>query len=142
MRALIFVLLTASAFASIAAEPLDDAQVVDSYQEVSAPGETLDSFMVRIAPKAVRYTNATGHRVCGSVIERSEGGYQVELRLSAKTHSCQLPADTTVYFATRTWGKGTFSESEREIPGYMATRNLLYHQSGKRERKVGKLGFW
>jgi len=112
------------------------------YTEVSTPQETMDDFVLRVAPRAVTYTNEHGHQVCGAVVRRADGLYQIDMGTSSHGLRCEVPKETEVYFVTHIWSKGTFSDSEREIPGYMATRNTLYHQQGKRERKVGKLGFW
>lgn len=112
------------------------------YQERSLAGETTDNFILRIAPRAVSYTNRTGHQVCGAVVQNPDGQYTIEMRTIGQGYRCEIPADTQLYFVTHIWSAGTFSRAEREVPGYMATRNSLYHQDGRNERKVGTLRLW
>lgn len=112
------------------------------YDERSLAGETADNFILRIAPRAVSYTNRTGHQVCGAVEQNPDGQYTIEMRTIGQGYRCEIPADTQLYFVTHIWSSGTFSRAERELPGYMATRNSLYHQDGRSERKVGTLRLW
>ncbi|WP_367346436.1 hypothetical protein [Stenotrophomonas bentonitica] len=112
------------------------------YQEHSRAGETADTFILRIAPRAVSYTNRTGHQVCGAVVQNPDGRYTIEMRTIGQGYRCEIPAEAQLYFVTHIWSAGTFSRAEREVPGYMATRNSLYHQDGRSERKVGTLRLW
>lgn len=112
------------------------------YQERSIPGESMDDFVLRVAPRAVSYTNRTSHQVCGAIVKTTDGLLQIDMHTTGNGYRCEVPSETDVYFVTHVWSRGTFSRSEREIPGYMATRNTLYFQSGGNERKVGSLGFW
>lgn len=112
------------------------------YEERSLAGESTDEFLLRVAPRAVSYTNRTGHQVCGAVVQNPDGLYTIEMRTIGQGYRCEIPADTQLYFVTHIWSSGTFSRAEREVPGYMATRNSLYHQDGRSERKVGTLRLW
>lgn len=109
------------------------------YTEVSHPGETMDSFMVRISARANAHTKTTGHEVCGAI--RADGdSMKIEMTSSGRNDECELPSDTEVYFHTHpiNQGKG-FSAGDYVRPGYLSTLAGVKFQDGKvkRPRKVG-----
>lgn len=69
MRAvLITTILALSAAAAAAADTgVIHGRTVDLYQEESNPGESLDAFVVRIAPRAVQASKEARATVCGQV---------------------------------------------------------------------------
>lgn len=142
MRVLIFTAALAAAFVSGPAFGQADQASTFLYEEISAPGESMDAFTLRIAPQALKQTNKSGHQVCGAIETSEDGQFRIRISTTKSGISCQIPGSATVYFTTHTWSNETFSKGEREIPGYLAVKNTLYYQDGMRERKVGTLGLW
>ncbi|HHA2975135.1 TPA: hypothetical protein ACOFD8_002501 [Stenotrophomonas maltophilia] len=136
--ALVAGLLFASAEAAASSSP----NPTFLYEEVSAPGESMDAFTLRIAPRALKHTNKSGHQVCGAIESPQNGQFRIKISTIRSGTSCQVPSSAAVYFTTHTWSNETFSQGEREIPGYLAVKNSLYYQNGMQERKVGTLGLW
>lgn len=108
------------------------------YTEVSQPGETMDEFVVRIAPKANEYTKASGHEVCAA-IRTDDGRYRIEMATSGRNDECVLPGDTEIYLHTHPINQGMgFSAGDYVLPGYLSTQAGVKFQDGKikRPRKV------
>lgn len=108
------------------------------YTEVSKPGETMDAFVLRIAPKANAYTKGSGHEVCAAIRE-SDGIYWAKIGTSGRNDECWLPADTEVYLHTHPINQGMgFSAGDYVRPGYLITQVGVKFQDGKvkRPRKV------
>lgn len=108
------------------------------YTEVSQPGETMDAFVLRVAPKANSYTKASGHEVCAAIRE-VDGSYSAEVSTSSRNDECALPGDTKVYFHTHPNNQGMgFSHGDYVRPGYLITQIGVKYQDGvnKRPRKV------
>lgn len=108
------------------------------YTETSVAGETMDAFVLRIAPKANAYTKASGHEVCAAIRE-VEGVYSAEVGTSGRNDECWLPGDTEVYLHTHPINQGMgFSAGDYVRPGYLITQAGVKYQDGvnKRPRKV------
>jgi len=108
------------------------------YSESSLPGETMDSFVVRISPRANEYTKKSGHEVCAA-IRNNGSGYSVEVTTSSRNDECMLPADTEVYLHTHPINQGMgFSRGDYVRPGYLITEVGIKYQDGvnRRPRKV------
>ena len=79
--------------------PWAHAQTVDDlYTETSMQGETLDAFVLRIAPRAAAYTDETNTEVCGHFQQSEEGMFGIHV---CTTH---LPLDCQIWVQeTPTW---------------------------------------
>lgn len=108
------------------------------YTETSHAGETMDAFVLRIAPKANAYTKDSGHEVCAAI--RTDGErYRIEVGTSSRNDECELPGDTEVYLHTHPINQGMgFSAGDYVRPGYLITQVGVKYQDGvnKRPRKV------
>lgn len=47
------------------------------FEAVSEPGEALDAFMLRVAPRLRAYSDATGYEACGVIARNDQGQYGV-----------------------------------------------------------------
>ena len=93
--------------------------------EVSAPGETLDAFVVRIAPVLRAYTRATGYEACG--VLASDGERFAVVVGSNLSHAACGTSDTFVpsgfspvgqtLHSHRTGGTYRANESDRTLMG-------------------------
>ncbi|MGV7193707.1 hypothetical protein [Xanthomonas axonopodis] len=123
----------------IAALPATGAQrMTHLTTETSAPGETMDAFVLRLAPKLNELTAQLRAEVCGTI--RSEAGsYVVEVRTYHDLYSCYIERDGLPYVHTHPsllrdcW---TFSKQDWERPGYLVTEIGVRYQDTKRSRKV------
>ena len=126
MKYLVAALMIASAGPAGASEYL--------YTEVSNPGETMDAFVTRIAPKALEHTWKHNAEVCGP-IRQTEQGYEVRISTDGRRDECSLPGDTVVYVHTHPRGIGFgFSPSDYVRPGYLITERAVKYQNYLGER--------
>ena len=134
MRAIILTLLL------ILSAPLAASQPVVAY--TSEPGETLDTFVLRIAPNAlvVSMSIPVSGEICGE-FRNSDGGYVIEMYTIRHPTACSYDRKrdhdyTGLTFHTHVWfgGKPTsprFSQEDYDHPGYMAQGNVVMFQNGR-----------
>ena len=143
MRAVLITTLLAVAAAGSAAASdtgVIHGRTVGLYREQSKPGESLDDFVVRIAPRAVQASKEARATVCGQV----EGGgpYLVKVKTDGYTSSCDLPATALPYVLVNGTAvdkrENHFSQVNWQRAGYLVTPWSVKHQDGqqKRPRKV------
>ncbi|ATS57560.1 exported hypothetical protein [Xanthomonas citri pv. fuscans] len=106
--------------------------------ETSDPGETMDAFVLRLAPKLNKMTRQLRAEVCGT-IRTEDGRYVVDVRTYHDFYSCYVERDGLPYIHTHPsllrdcW---TFSLGDWKRPGYLVTEIGVRYQDTKRSRKV------
>lgn len=101
----------------------------------SAPGESLDSFALRISPWAVNWTGNKGAELCGE-FRKVGDRYAIELQTIRSAFACDYakttaPDFTGQSFHTHTKKNGfAFSAGDFGHPGYMAKGYRVTHHSG------------
>ncbi|WP_329767296.1 hypothetical protein [Stenotrophomonas maltophilia] len=110
------------------------------YVERSTPGESMDAFILRIAPEALSKSERQGAEVCG-VIAEGPAGYSIRLS-SGTARTCEMdfadieqgyrPTDQTfhthIYSAM---GHSEFTRADYAVKGYLAQAWKLLHQDGR-----------
>lgn len=143
MRAvLITTLLAISAAGSAAAGDTGviHGRTVDLYQDESNPGETLDDFVVRVAPRALQASTDARATVCGQI--EGSGPYLVRIKTDGYTSTCDLPTTALPYVLVNGTAvdkrEDHFSQVNWQRAGYLVTPWSVKHQDGqqKRPRKV------
>lgn len=112
------------------------------YTEVSQSGETMDEFMVRIAPKAVEYTLKNSLEVCG-MIEKDGNEMKLNIFTDHKNNSCTIPVPSNsagITFHTHpSRNSFKFHGKDFNVKGYLGTARGVRYQEGKgTERFVGR----
>lgn len=138
MRAvLITTVLVLAAVGGAAAAP-----ATQGYQEISAPGETMDQFVVRISSHAVARTEQARVMQCG-VVGQAGVQYSIHLRTDGTWQSCQIDLSDTVdgfestgvTFRTATNDQGSkqgFTDEDFKRPrGYIAYGKVVRYQEGR-----------
>ncbi len=143
MRAVLITTILALATAGSAAandSGVIHGRTVDLYQEQSNAGESLDSFVVRIAPRAVQASKAARATVCGQV--EGNGPYLVKVKTDGYTSTCDLPKTELPYVLVNGTAvdkrENHFSQVNWQRAGYLVTPWSVKHQDGvsKRPRNV------
>ncbi|WP_426805403.1 hypothetical protein [Stenotrophomonas sp. SrG] len=116
------------------------ARTVDLYQEQSNPGESLDAFVVRIAPRAVEASKTARATVCGQL--EGSGPYLVKVKTDGFLSTCDLPKTAQPYVLVNGTAvdvrENYFSQVNWQRPGYLVTPWSVKYQDGwqKRPRTV------
>ena len=118
------------------------ASAAQLYTEESHIGESLDTFVLRIAPRAVLKTKIHSAELCGAI--RMEGArYVLTLHSNLDRNECRIPqseyADAVSIFHTHVpvSGNNNFGPGDYSHPGYLAVGGRVLHQSGRgTERRV------
>jgi len=144
MRAVFITTLFAIAGASTAAA----APATHVYEEVSALGETMDQFVVRISARAVATTEQSRVMHCG-VIGQAGDRYSIRIGTSGTWQSCLIDLSSTangfqstgVTFRTATNDldskRGFTGEDFQRPRGYIAFGDVVRYQEGRtRDRPV------
>ena len=143
MRAVLITTILALATAGSAAandSGVIHGRTVDLYQEQSNAGESLDSFVVRIAPRAVQASKEARATVCGQV--EGNGPYLVKVKTDGYTSTCDLPKTELPYVLVNGTAvdkrENHFSQVNWQRAGYLVTPWSVKHQDGvsKRPRNV------
>ena len=117
MKIVAAILLTAVAFGASAETKL--------YTENSRPGETMDEFIVRIAPRALRFTERSSFEVCGPIV-KTDTGYSLTLYTSSNMTRCQYPKTSDIGFHTHpSRAYPTFYGGDYHVEGYMAHQKVI-----------------
>ncbi len=115
-------------------------RTVDLYEEESNPGESLDAFVARIAPRAVQASQEARATVCGQV--EGVGPYRVKVKTDGYTSTCDLPKTGLPYVLVNGTAvdkrENHFSQVNWQRAGYLVTPWSVKHQNGvvKRPRTV------
>jgi hypothetical protein len=117
------------------------------YTEVSQPGETMDAFVVRIAPRAISVTREMRVEICGSLAS-SEFSHSIRMVTShTRSHCNLLLSDTESAYnpSGRTFHTHTddedshrgFSPQDFNRPnGYVAYGKVVRYQEGKTKDRL------
>ncbi|MCJ8005673.1 hypothetical protein [Staphylococcus aureus] len=112
------------------------------YEEISAPGESMDAFVSRISPKAIEVTEARRVSICGAIGQANDR-FSIRLGTSNTWKSCDIDltdtvagyASTGVTFHTTTGDEGSqrgFSAENFKRPrGYVAFGKHVRYQEGR-----------
>lgn len=115
-------------------------QTVDLYQEESTPGESLDAFVVRVAPRAIEASKTARAAVCGQI--EGSGPFVVRVKTDGYMGACDLPKTQQPYVLVNGTAvdarENHFSLENWKRPGYLITPWSVKHQDGvsKRPRNV------
>lgn len=111
-------------------------RTVDLYQEQSNPGESLDAFVVRIAPRAVEASKSARATVCGQV--EGSGPYLVKVKTDGFLSTCDLPETGLPYVLVNGTAvdvrEDHFSQVNWQRAGYLVTPWSVKHQDGRQKR--------
>lgn len=112
-------------------------RTVDLYSEESAPGEGMDDFVVRIAPRALSASMTARATVCGQV-QPAEDRYTLQIKTDGYVSECPLISSPHPYVLVN--GTATsasedhFSQRNWQRPGYLVTPWSVKHQDGVNKR--------
>ncbi|MCC8670478.1 hypothetical protein LN461_14160 [Xanthomonas arboricola] len=115
-----------------------DPRVTQLSVELSQPGETMDAFILRIAPRLNKFTADLRAEVCGT-IRTEQGRHAVVIRTYHDRYSCFVERDGLPYVHTHPsllkdcW---TFSLEDWKRRGYLVTEIGVRYQDTRRSRKV------
>jgi len=109
------------------------------YTEVSQPGETMDEFAIRIAPRAMAETTQRDAEVCVSIETHPDGLMRIAVQTDGKPLSCTVPAGGQTFHTHTRLGGPRWSSADYKAPGYLAWDQRVFHQQGPRQtRMVGR----
>lgn len=138
MRAVLIttILALAAGTAAAADTGVIHGRTVTLYQEQSNPGETLDAFVLRIAPRAVEASKSARATVCGQI--DGTGPYVIAVKTDGFLSSCDLPKTTLPYVLVNGTAadvrENHFSQVNWQRDGYLVTPWSVKHQDGKQKR--------
>lgn len=112
------------------------------FTETSQPGESMDDFVVRVAPQAVAYTMKHNVEVCG-MIAKDGDKLVLEVGTQGVNNGCSIsvPANSTgMTFHTHPSPIAfKFHDKDFAVPGYLGTvRGVRFQQGVGTERFVGR----
>ncbi|KOQ76406.1 hypothetical protein ABW45_11625 [Stenotrophomonas maltophilia] len=138
MRVPLITTIAASLITACSTSPgVIHGRTVDLHQEASIAGESLDAFVVRIAPRALEASQTARATVCGQV-EENAGQYTVQLKTDGYVSDCALPKTDRPYLLVN--GTATdarenhFSQVNWQRPGYLITPWSVKYQDGANKR--------
>ncbi|MGW8174615.1 MAG: hypothetical protein ACWGHP_04600 [Stenotrophomonas sp.] len=140
MRVLLTAAISAAIITACSTAPgVIHGRTVDLHRESSSAGESLDAFVVRIAPQALKASKGARATVCGQ-IEEDAGGFSVQLKTDGYVSDCGLPKTGKPYLlvnGTATDAReGHFSLANRDRPGYLVTPWVVKYQDNTGVRTV------
>ena len=105
--------------------------------EASTSGESLDNFVIRIAPKALEVSKAARATICGQ-IDGEEGHYTIQMKTDGYISDCSLPKSGRPYVLVNGMAtearEGHFSQENWKRPGYLVTPWTVKYQDGSSKR--------
>ncbi len=140
MRVLLTTTIAAALITACSTAPgVIHGRTVDLQREASAAGESLDAFVVRIAPQALEASKTARATVCGQ-IDEDAGVFTVQLKTDGYVSDCGLPKTAKPYLLVN--GTATdarenhFSLANRDRSGYLVTPWAVKFQDQSGIRKV------
>jgi len=124
--------------ALLAASPLYAGSSSVIYTEESQPGELMDDFVVRIAPRMANRTKITGYEFCG-VIETNSERMRIEVYTSRSSTECRLHNVSTDAITVHTHPIHMalyFGEGDYQTSGYLIRGRTVLHQKGQGTERV------
>lgn len=133
-------LALAALLATLAVLP-QPAQARPLYTELALPGETMDEFIVRIAPRARAYTMEHGVEICGAIGTRDNGTMTVLVGTDDHPMVCKIRRVDGKYsgyvFHTHTHrGSEYWTNEDLRTPGYLVTPQKLMWQNKNKMRRL------
>ena len=115
------------------------SRTVELHQETANDGETLDAFVVRIAPRALQASKTARATVCGQV-EQVAGRHTIQLKTDGYVSDCGLPQSGLPYLLVNGTAvdarENHFSLANRDRPGYLVTPWSVKYQDATGVRTV------
>lgn len=138
MRVLLTIAISTAMIAACSTSPgVIHGRTVALHQESSTQGESLDAFVVRIAPQALEASRTARATVCGQ-IEEDAGRFTVQLKTDGYVSDCGLPKTARPYVlvnGTATEARENhFSQVNWQRPGYLVTPWSVKYQDGASKR--------
>lgn len=123
----------------LASSGLSAAQL---YTENSKQGESVDDFMVRVAPRAVAYTLVHNVEVCG-MIYKTDNTYAISIGTENSNNACSMPVPAgSIGLTFHTHPSPIafkFHDKDFSVPGYLGTVCGVRFQNGVgTEKFVGR----
>lgn len=122
-----------------------DGEPKPLYVEVSQPGESMDQFAERIAPRARDTTAEYGHEICGSFQTRGEQ-FRIQFSTSGSYWGCAIdfvafedwkPTRLTMHTHTDGGGQGfSAQDNAHKLQGYVVSARAMTKRIGNRERTI------
>jgi len=138
MRVLLTTTIAAALITACSTAPgVIHGRTVDLHREASAAGESLDAFVVRIAPQALEASKTARATVCGQ-IDEDAGVFTVQLKTDGYVSDCGLPKTAKPYLLVN--GTATdarenhFSQVNWQRAGYLITPWSVKYQDGASKR--------
>lgn len=113
--------------------------------EVSAAGEDLDAFALRIAPRARQVTTELGAEICGAFQQQGDR-YRIQFFTSGSPWGCAITfgsdgpwVGTRLTMHTHTEGGGqgfSAQDNVHRLQGYVVSARAMAKRIGNRERTV------
>ncbi|WP_226426525.1 hypothetical protein [Xanthomonas sp. MWU16-30325] len=123
--------------------PVKFGQATQLHHETSAPGESLDTFVIRIAPRARAASVSARAVVCGEI--QGRGPYTLALKTDGYPDDCRVPKTAAPYVLVNAIAKDAradhFSIANRFRPGYLVTPWSIKFQDRSGVREVAAAGF-
>lgn len=106
------------------------------YTEVSVPGETIDAFVVRVAPRALKASRSARAMLCGEIIGARL--FQIYFKTDGYVSTCDVPKSTQPYVLVNGTAvdarENHFSQENWKRRGYLVTPWSVKHQDGISEQ--------
>ncbi|WP_415916283.1 hypothetical protein SE336_15800 [Xanthomonas arboricola] len=110
---------------------------------MSAPGESLDAFVIRVAPRTRAASISARAIVCGEI--QGSGPYTLALKTDGYPDDCRVPKTAAPYVLVNGIANDAradhFSIANRFRPGYLVTPWSIKFQDRSGVREVAASGF-
>lgn len=118
--------------------PVKFGQTTELHQETSAAGESLDAFLIRIAPRARAASVSTRAVVCGQIL--GAGPYSLAFKTDGRQDVCAVPKTSAPYVLVNGIAKDAREDHIPAIyyrrPGYLITPWSIKFQDRTGVRRV------
>ncbi|MCS3807790.1 hypothetical protein [Xanthomonas sp. 4461] len=118
--------------------PVKFGQATELHQETSAAGESLDAFVIRIAPRARAVSVSTRSVVCGEI--SGTGQYSVTFKTDGRQDMCTMRKNSAPYVLVNGIAKDAREDHIPAIyyrrPGYLITPWSIKFQDRTGVRRV------
>ncbi|WP_295573797.1 hypothetical protein [uncultured Stenotrophomonas sp.] len=140
MRVLLTTTIAAALITGCSTAPgVIHGRTVELHRESSVAGESLDDFVVRIAPHALESSKTARATACGQ-IEQDADIFSVQLKTDGYVSDCGLPRSGQPYVlingTATSASENHFSLVNRNRPGYLITPWAVKYQDASGRRTV------
>lgn len=146
MRSIVIIAAMAAAHLSSSAIAAE-AQGTQVYEETSTPGESLDAFMTRVAPRALATTHKRDEALCGLIAKTDSDQFSLRMVSTGSPWKCTLDKSslapgaqwTGLVFRTHTLrADDEWTSSDMANPGYLVTEHKLTYRNKNIWRKLAE----